>query len=66
MAGGGRGVLQGCLLSSLFGVLFYPREGWGGGYFTWDKRCFTFLFFVLYCAILPGEGGSTGKRAFRL
>ena len=39
LVGGGRGegwqgeggVLQGCLLSLLFGVLFYPREGREGG-----------------------------------
>jgi hypothetical protein len=41
------GVLQGCLLSLLFEVLFYPREGGEGGYFTLDKRCITFLFFVV-------------------
>jgi hypothetical protein len=46
VAGGG-GVLRGCLLSLLFGVLFYSREGREGGYFTWDKRCITFLFFVV-------------------
>ena len=61
---GGGGVLRGCLLSLLFGVLFYPREGREGGYFTWDKRCITFLFFVLCCAILPGEGGGEGGSGF--
>ena len=63
VAGGG-GVLQGCLLSLLFGVLFYPREGRESGYFTWDKKCITFLFFVFYCAILPGEGGGEGGSGF--
>jgi hypothetical protein len=58
------GVLRGCILSLLFGVLFYPREGGEGGYFTWDKRCITFLFFVFYCAILPGEGGGEDGSGF--
>jgi hypothetical protein len=44
--------------------LFYPREGRESGYFTWDKKCITFLFFVFYCAILPGEGGGEGGSGF--